>query len=210
VYRLLTALLVALGITYGLSTAPVQAPAPAQVQTIEQPSPQYAAAGAQATPTGWGKWLMPTGQICVQTGGSTYWPIAQAVAAINKTDANIVAKASCTGYKRSMTIIIRGYTSSTDGACANAYSAGGSFTWTYVRGVWTWVPNAPVVNVNFWYRMKAACQNTYRKRLYLMSHEILHILGLAHATGVTVMLSRVNETYVVPQWIDIYRINRRY
>jgi hypothetical protein len=163
---------------------------------------------AHAASAGWGQWLMPTGTICVQTGGSTYWPIAKAVAAINATDASMVAKASCRGYKRSMTVILVAYYNANDSTCASTYSKG--WTWQKVRGVWTWTPNAPYIKVNFSPKLKAACQNTYRKRLYLMSHELLHVVGLAHAWGVTAMRPRVNEVYVLPTWRDVQLVNRRY
>lgn len=166
-------------------------------------TPQQAHAAA-----GWVSWLIPNGTLCVQTGTQTWLPLTTAAANWNRTDATVVAKVSCAGYPRSMTVIVRSYTSSTDGACAKTGSP--SYTWTYVRGVWTWVPNAPTISVNQWPRMRAACQGTYRKRLNLMTHELGHVLGLGHASGVTVMLPHVNETYVVPQKADVDRVNRRY
>lgn len=164
---------------------------------------------ADAAPTGWTDWLVRTGTVCVQKGTQTYWPVDTAVRAWNATDASMVAKVSCAGYSRAMTVIIRGYSSSSDGACAKFNSPGG-FTWAKVRGAWVWVPNTPTIWVNNWSRIRAACQNTARKRLYLMSHELGHVFGLSHATGITVMRARVNETYILPTRYDVARLNRRY
>lgn len=178
--------IVALGIVLGLNTAPAQA----------------------ATVPGWTSWLMPTGTVCVQTGTQTWLPLATAAANWNRTDASVVGKVSCAGYPRSMTVITRSYSSSSDGACAKFHSPG--WAWQKVRGVWTWVPTAPTILVNQWYRLRAWCQSTYRKRLNLMTHELGHMLGLAHRSGRTVMLPYVNETYVTPQAGDVYLVNRRY
>lgn len=161
-----------------------------------------------AVPAGWQTWLMPTGTICVQTGGSTYWPFAQVVGAINATDVSMVAKASCRGYARNMTVTFQAFYDTSSGApCASMYSTG--WTWQNIRGVWAWAPKAPYIKVNF-ASTRAGCRSTHRKRLNLMSHELLHVVGLSHATGVTVMLPSVNERYVAPTVYDVARINRRY
>lgn len=164
---------------------------------------------AQAAPAGWGPWLMPTGTVCVQTGGSTYWPIAKAVAAINATDASMVARRSCTGYKRSMTVKLVAYYNSHDATCASTFSSG--WTWAKVRGVWTWTPNAPYIKINFASWAKRHCQGTYAKRLWLMSHELLHVLGLDHREGATVMMpsiSRMRGSLLTRG--DAYLVDRRY
>ena len=186
VKRILASLVVALGIVLGLGATPAQA----------------------ASAPGWNNWLMPTGTICVQTGTQTWLPLATAAWHWNKSDATMIYRVSCTGYARSMTVITRSYSSSSDGACAKF--TGGGWSWQKVRGVWTWVPKAPTILVNQWSRIRAHCQGTYRRRLNLMSHELGHVLGLSHATGITVMRTYNNETYVVPTVYDIARVNRRY
>jgi len=167
------------------------------------------AAPASAAPAGWTSWLMPTGTVCVQTGGSTYWPIARAVSVINATDASMVARSSCSGYKRSMTVKLVAYYNSSDSTCASTGSYG--WTWQKVRGAWVWTPNAPYIKVNMARWAKSWCQGTYAKRLYLMSHELLHVLGLDHRYGTTVMVPRVSQMrYSLPTSYDKALVNRRY
>ena len=159
--------------------------------------------------SGWMDQLMPTGTICVQAGTQTTWPAAVAARAWNATDASMVAKVSCAGYARSMTVMIVSYSSSTDGLCAKTGSANG-WTWRNVRGAWVWTPNAPTIWVNQWSRVRSWCQGTYKRRLMITSHELGHVLGLSHASGVTVMLPYTNERYTVPTVYDVARVNRRY
>ena len=96
-------------------------------------------------------WQMRNGTVCVQTGGSTYWPITQAVAAWNKSDVDVVADKTCAGYPRSRTVIFKAYDDPNEFACAKTGS--NSYSWEYVTyngvRVARWVPNLMVVWVNW-------------------------------------------------------------
>lgn len=162
---------------------------------------------AQAAP--YEMWQFRNGTICVQTGGSTYWPITQAVAAWNKTDVQVVADRTCAGYPRNRTVVFKAYYDSKEFACAKTGS--NSYSWEYVTyngvKVARWVPNLMVVWVNWDARWAGQCRATYGMRLHLMSHELGHALGFSHNTDASVM---DGWKYQLPTSVDVSRANARY
>lgn len=132
------------------------------------------------------KWIFRNGQICVQTGGSTYWPIATATAAWNASDINVTYRTNCAtaGYDRKQTVLFKAYYDANDYACAKTASENNSYSWEYVyyNGVKTarWVPNAMTVWINWDTSRAAGCRANYNMRLHLISHELGHSFGLGH------------------------------
>lgn len=162
------------------------------------------ASSAAAQPVGWADWLMPTGQICVQTGGSAV--AAQAAQAWNRTDADMIAKVSCVGYPRSMTVVFVGYSNPNERTCAVTYSEAG-WTRKTVRGVSALTPNAPAIRINYATSLRVGCRSTPAQVLHVYAHELGHVLGLAHNKDASVMGA---WQYRLPTAIDTARVNRRY
>jgi hypothetical protein len=157
-----------------------------------------------ATPAGWADWLMPTGTVCVQTGGSVI--AAQAAVNWDKTDIPVVAKTSCTGHPRNMTVVFVGYNDPAEYACAKTGSSAG-WTRQNVRGVSILTPNAPTIWVNYATNWRNQCRRTSAQVAHVYSHELGHVWGLKHITGASVMAA---WQYTAPTWADIDRVNRRY
>jgi hypothetical protein len=162
----------------------------------------------QANAAPYESWQFRNGTICVQTGGSTYWPIAQAVAAWNKSDLQVVADRTCAAYPRNRTVVFKAYYSS-EPACAKTGS--NSYSWEYVHynggKAARWVPNLMVVWVNWDARWVKQCRATYGQRLHLMSHELGHAFGFGHNGDMSVLNG---WRYQVPTSLDIQRANARY
>jgi hypothetical protein len=173
---------------------------------------------AYAPEPGWMSpaYMAPVAPVCFETGGGRVLgpSIIAAAAGWNKADLTVVAKVSCKGYSRQATVKFVAYYNSATNArgyvteCATY--ASGTHTWTYLRGVWTWVANTPTVRVNYSPLAVKQCLNTTAKKTNMMSHETGHYFGLSHATGITVMGSAQSEVYTVATKYDILRINRRY
>ena len=163
---------------------------------------------ADAAVAGWGDWLMPTGTICVLTGAG---PAATAAAEWNQTDASMVADTSCAAYPRNMTVLFVGRDDSAGFWCARTGTADG-WTWQYVRGVWTWTPNAPQIEINYASVWRAQCRATSAQLAHLFAHELGHVLGLAHNCEASVMADcrAYAWRYAAPTAVDVDRVNRRY
>ena len=131
-----------------------------------------------------------------------------------QADLTVVAKASCLGYPRDRTLKFVAYYNYAKTASGYATECavydGGTYTWQYVRGVWTWVSPTPTVRVNYAPLAVKQCQNSLALKTNMMSHESGHYLGLSHATGITVMTSAIGTTYQTATIYDIRRINTRY
>lgn len=160
--------------------------------------------------------MAPVATICFETGGGRVLgpSIAAAAAGWNLSDLTVVAKTSCTGYKRNATVKFVAYYNSAVNARGYVTECGtydgGHYTWTYLRGVWTWVADTPTVRVNYSSLAVKQCLDTYAKKTNLMSHETGHYFGLSHATGITVMGAAQSSTYTVATKYDRDRINGRY
>jgi len=160
--------------------------------------------------------MAPTGTLCLETGGGKVLgpAITAAAAGWNKSDLVMVAQAACTGYARRNTMkfaAVYDATTNTNGYvtfCARF--APGTYTWVYLRGVWTWVADTPVVQVNYTPLAVRQCMDTAAKKTNMMSHETGHWLGLSHAVGITVMGSAQSSTYTVATTYDLNRVNGRY
>lgn len=153
--------------------------------------------------TGWADWLMPSGQICLETNG---WTIPAKVAyEWNKSDADVVGKASCAAYPRNMTVKYVGINKPSDVACAWTGSSDG-WTRKTVRGMSILTPNAPTVWINYGASYNG-CRRTTAMVLHVWMHEFGHVLGLAHNKDVSVLNG---WTYNVPTYTDIRRVNYRY
>lgn len=160
--------------------------------------------------------MAPVATICFQTGGGRVLgpSIVAAAAGWNKSDLTVVAKVSCTGYARRATVKFAAYYNSAVNArgyvteCAK-YS-GGKYTWTYMRGVWTWVAESPTVMVNYSALAVKQCMGSYAAKANMMSHETGHYFGLSHAVGITVMAAGQSTRYTTATYYDIKRINGRY
>lgn len=160
--------------------------------------------------------MAPTGTLCFETGGGKVLgpAITAAAAGWNKTDATVVARASCTGFpRRNVVKFVAYYSSATNPrgyVTECAMFVPGHYTWTYARGMWTWLPDTPTVKVNYSALAVKQCMNTTAKKYQMIAHETGHYLGLSHAVGITVMTSDVNGRYSSPTTYDIARINTRY
>jgi hypothetical protein len=188
--RILLALIVALGIGLGLGATPAQA--------------------ATAPPPGWLEWLIPTGTLCVETGGSTI--AAQAAVNWNRSDAVIVARTKCTGYTRAMTVRFIGVNEPDTVACAITGSESG-WTRRTVRGASVLTPNAPAVYLNYAANLRTGCRATSTHVAHVINHELGHVLGLAHTAEASVLASvgtRYYWKYHAPTARDLYLVNRRY
>lgn len=168
-----------------------------------------AQAAISTPPAGWLKWLMPTGTVCVETGGSAI--AARAAADWNRTDMVVVAKSRCDGYTRMMTVKFEGYNAPNTSTCGYATSVGGYYERT-VRGARVLVAAAPVIRINYATNLRTACRSTSTKMLHLFSHELGHIWGLAHNRERSVVAEGRPYAWVysTPTSIDHARINRRY
>lgn len=159
-------------------------------------------------------WIMRQGQLCIQTGGSTYWPITTATAAWNASDINVTYRTNCatSGYDRKHTILFKAYYS-TEKACAKTSSEGNDYSWEYVyyNGVRTarWVPNKMTVWINWDASVASGCRATSSMRLHLISHELGHAFGMGHleANTASVMAS---WSYLKPTSLDILDANKAY
>jgi hypothetical protein len=161
--------------------------------------------------------MAPVATICFETGGGKVFgpSIVAAAAGWNKSDLTVVAKVSCIDYARRATVKFVAYYNSATNArgyvtdCAKY--AGGTYTWVYMRGVWTWVAETPTVMINYAPLATKQClHSSYAAKTNIVSHETGHYFGLSHATGITVMTSAVGTKYTVATVYDINRVNGRY
>lgn len=160
--KLIPALIVAMGITFGLSTTPAQA------DTFE-------------------KWRFRTTSICLNDRGWTFWPTAMVVAEWNKaSDIKMVRSADCAGYPRSQVIYLSKVNRPDVNACAWTASWDNRYTWSYVyyadgsrKAVW--VPEYMTIWANVASNVKAGCFATAGQRAHVMAHEVGHALGVGHA-----------------------------
>lgn len=155
-------------------------------------------------------WQFRNGRVCVQTGGSTYWPITTAVAAWNRTNVDVVSDVTCAAFPRRQTVVFKAYyDSSRTAACAKTGS--NSYSWEYVTyngvKVARWVPNEMVVWLNWAPYWAKVCRGTVGARTHLVTHELGHALGLAHNGDRSVMNG---WTYQLPTVLDVQRANARY
>lgn len=168
---------------------------------------------ANAATSPYEQWQFRNGQVCVQTGGSTYWPIASATAAWNASDINVTYRVNCAaaGYLRRQTVLVAAYNDPADYACAKTASSGNDYSWEYVtyngikRAVW--VPNQMTILVNHATERVAKCRATSDMRLHVLSHELGHAFGMAHTSDASVMAS---WAYKTPTKLDLDRANAHY
>jgi hypothetical protein len=162
--------------------------------------------------------MAPLAPICFETGGGRVLgpAITAAAAGWDKSDLSVVAKARCYGYSRQATVkFVARYDSAVNARgyvtwCARYAPVGNKYTWTYLRGVWTWVADAPQVEVNYTPLAVKQCLGSLALKTNIMSHETGHYFGLSHAVGITVMTSATQTTYVVGTRYDLARLDGRY
>jgi hypothetical protein len=160
--------------------------------------------------------MAPLGTLCMEHGNGKVLgqAITAAAAGWNKADVTVVAQAACTGYARPNVLKFAAaydYAKVSSGAptwCARFVP--GTYTWTYLRGVWTWVAGTPTVQVNYAPAAVKWCQFSLAVKTNMMSHESGHWLGLSHAVGITVMGAGTTSKYTVATVYDVQRLNGRY
>lgn len=202
--------LVAIGL---MASAPAFA---AESSSMRQQAAVTAAATQSSTATPYEMWQFRNGRICFQTGGSTYWPITQAVAAWNKSDIDVVADVTCSAFSRAQTVIFKAYyDSSKTAACAKTGS--NIYKWEYVtyNGVKQarWVPNLMVIWLNWDPYWAKICRGTVGARTHLVAHEAGHAMGFAHNQLQSIMYygsGNIGWSYQLPTSVDLQNANARY
>lgn len=130
-------------------------------------------------------WRFRDGTICLRDHGWKRWPFEQVVAEWNKAEnVSIIRDDDCAGFPRSMVIYVTTYSNPNENACAKTGSWNNRYTWTYVDGEWTWVPEYMTIWFNMAENLYQVCNGTLGARQHLASHEIGHALGLAHPVPV--------------------------
>lgn len=188
----------------------------------EKPAPRHAQPARSKLPAAtslagynYEMWQFRNGQICVKTGGSTYWPMPSATAGWNASDINVTYNDTCSNYDRAHTVVVAAYNDPNENACAKTASLNNDYSWEYVTyngvKVARWVPNQMVVWLNHADNLIAGCRNTVAMRQHLLSHELGHAFGMAHNTLTDSVMSTTNGwDFSLPTATDVEAANERY